>query len=324
MLYFKKIFVLLLFLVLGFQDVNSQNPQSIKIGTLQYGSVNWELNIIKSLELDKKSNINVEIVRLASKNAAAVALQGNAVDLIVTDWFWVSRQRAMGRNFSFIPHSMAAGGLIVGKDSSISNIEDLKDKKIGIAGGQVDKSWLIFRAFYKKKFGKDLAKESKQIFGAPPLLNKKIEQGSFDAILTYWPYQARLLAKDFKKIINITDIIENLGSPAGMPIIGWVFRDEWSKKNKSLLDDFVNVSNEAKKIMLDSDEIWNSIKSDMMAENQETFINLRDIYREGIPKNTTQNHTDGANNLFSTLAEIGGEALVGNSKSLSPGTFWEQ
>ena len=76
--------------------------------------------------------------------------------------------------------------------------------------------------------------------------------------------------------------------------------------------------------MLDSDEIWNSIKSDMMAENQETFINLRDIYREGIPKNITQNHSDGANNLFSTLAEIGGEALVGNSKSLSPGTFWEQ
>ena len=28
-----------------------------------------------------------------------------------------------------------------------------------------------------------LLKESEQIFGAPPLLNKKIEQGSFDAIL---------------------------------------------------------------------------------------------------------------------------------------------
>ena len=102
------------------------------------------------------------------------------MDLIVTDWFWVSRQRSEGRLFSFVPHSMAAGGLIAPKNSNIINDVDLKDKKIGIAGGQVDKGWLIFRAFYKKKYGKDLIKLSKPIFGAPPLLNKKIKQKSFD------------------------------------------------------------------------------------------------------------------------------------------------
>ena len=32
----------------------------------------------------------------------------------------------------------------------IVDIEDLKNKKIGVAGGQVDKGWLIFRAYYKK------------------------------------------------------------------------------------------------------------------------------------------------------------------------------
>ena len=110
------------------------------------------------------------------KNAAAVALQGKAVDLIVTDWFWVSRQRSEDRNFTFVPHSMAAGGLIVSKDSKIAAEMDLKDKKIGVAGGQVDKGWLIFRAYYLKKYGKDLIKLAKPIFGAPPLLNKKIEQ----------------------------------------------------------------------------------------------------------------------------------------------------
>ena len=147
--------------------------QTIKVGSLQYGSVNWELKLIKELELDKKNNFNLEIIELASKNAAAVALQGGAVDLIVTDWFWVSRQRSEGRLFSFVPHSMAAGGLIAPKDSKIVEDVDLKNKKIGIAGGQVDKGWLIFRAFYKKKYGEDLIKLSKPIFGAPPLLNKK-------------------------------------------------------------------------------------------------------------------------------------------------------
>ena len=39
----------------------------------------------------------------------------------------------------------------VSDDSNITNELDLKNKKIGIAGGQVDKAWLIFRAYYKKK-----------------------------------------------------------------------------------------------------------------------------------------------------------------------------
>ena len=42
---------------------------------------------------------------------------------------------------------MAAGGLIAPKDSNIVNDVDLKNKKIGIAGGQVDKEQLIFKSF---------------------------------------------------------------------------------------------------------------------------------------------------------------------------------
>ena len=41
---------------------------------------------------------------------------------------------------------MAAGGLIAPKDSKIVEEVDLKNKKIGIAGGQVDKGWLNFQS----------------------------------------------------------------------------------------------------------------------------------------------------------------------------------
>ena len=222
----KTVFYLLFSLLVFFK----LEAQTIKVGSLQYGSVNWELKLIKELELDKKYNFKLEIIELASKNAAAVALQGDAVDLIVTDWFWVSRQRSEGRFFCFVPHSMAAGGLIAPKNSNITKDVDLKNKKIGIAGGQVDKGWLIFRAFYKKKYGEDLIKLSEPIFGAPPLLNKKIKQKNFDAILTYWPYQAKLLTDDnFKKIIDIKDILKELGIPDGMPVIGWVFKEKWGE-----------------------------------------------------------------------------------------------
>ncbi len=314
----------ILYLIIGLFFFCQAESQTIKVGSLQYGSVNWELKLIKELELDKKNNFNLEIVELASKNAAAVALQGGAVDLIVTDWFWVSRQRSEGRLFSFVPHSMAAGGLIAPKNSNIINDVDLKDKKIGIAGGQVDKGWLIFRAFYKKKYGKDLIKLSKPIFGAPPLLNKKIKQKSFDAILTYWPYQAKLLTdENFKKIIDIKDILSELGIPQGMPVIGWVFKEKWGEASTDIFKNFLKASDEAKKLMLDSDEIWNSVRPFMNAEDDKLFTNLRDIYREGIPRGKfSENQLEGSKKLYSILSKIGGKELVGKATELSPGTFW--
>ena len=316
-------FLLITVFIFCFSLTNS-SANKIRIGSLQYGSVNWELKLIQDLNLDKKNSFELEIVELASKNAAAVALQGGAVDLIVTDWFWVSRQRNESRFFSFIPHSMAAGGLIASKKSNIQNDLDLKNKKIGVAGGQVDKGWLIFRAYYKKKYGTDLINLSRPIFGAPPLLNKKMEQKNFDAILTYWPYQAKLLTdNNFKKVININEILNELGIPNGIPVIGWVFRDAWGEKNNIDLENFIKASEEAKKIMLDSDQIWEKIRPNMMAEDDLLFINLREIYREGIPKKKfTKSQIEGAKRLYSILSKIGGKELVGNAKELSPGTFW--
>ena len=316
-----KLIISLLFSFLFFIGVNSQ---TIKIGSLQYGSVNWELKLIKELELDKKNGFDLEIIELASKNAAAVALQGGAVDLIVTDWFWVSRQRNEGRLFSFVPHSMAAGGLIASTNSKISQDIDLKNKKIGIAGGQVDKGWLIFRAFYKKKYGEDLIKLSEPIFGAPPLLNKKLKQNSFDAILTYWPYQAKLLTDDnFKKVIDIRDILSELGIPRGMPVIGWVFKEKWVDESEEIFKNFLKASDEAKRLMLESDDIWEKVRPYMNASDDKLFKNLRDIYREGIPTGKfTDNQLEGSKKLYSILSKIGGKELVGKATELSPGTFW--
>ena len=320
-----RLLTILLILMISFQSPTiSESKETIRIGTLQYGSVNWELDLIKKLEIDKKFNVDVEIVQLASKNAAAVALQGNSVDLIVTDWFWVSRQRTEKRMFSFIPHSMAAGGIMVNQNSELKKIDDLKGKKIGIAGGQIDKSWLIFRAYYLEKFGEDLVNVSEQVYGAPPLLNKKIEQGSFDAILTYWPYQARLKTKDFVKVISVKDVIKKLGIDSNVPVIGWVFRDEWAIDNSSKLKRFIQASEEAKELMMNSDEVWESIKPSMRVKNEDVFISLREIFREGIPRGFGQNQVNSAAKLFNKLSIIGGKALVGNSTSLAKGTFWLQ
>ena len=52
--------------------------------------------------------------------------------------------------------------------------------------------------------------------------------------------------KDFNTVINISDVIKELGIDGNIPVIGWVFRDDWAKQNEELLSNFVKASNEAK------------------------------------------------------------------------------
>ena len=36
--------------------------------------------------------------------------------------------------------------------------------------------------------------------------------------------------------------------------------------------------------MNESDDVWSKVRPNMNADNDDLFINLRDIYKEGIPK----------------------------------------
>src|SRR5882724_8830755 len=69
---------------------------TIRLGVLKFGTVNWELDVIKANGFDKAEGLDLEIVDLANTGATTVALQAGAVDVIVTDWLWVTRQRAAG------------------------------------------------------------------------------------------------------------------------------------------------------------------------------------------------------------------------------------
>ena len=123
-----------------------RGPPAVRVGVLKFGTVNWELDTIKTHKLDEAEGIDLQIVDLASNQATQVALQGGAVDMIVTDWLWVSRQRADGADFTFAPYSTSAGGVMVPAESDIRSLADLKGAELGVAGGPLDKSWLMLRA----------------------------------------------------------------------------------------------------------------------------------------------------------------------------------
>jgi NitT/TauT family transport system substrate-binding protein len=77
----------------------------IKIGTLKFGSFSWLLDTIQHHGFDKAEGIDLDVVPLASTEATRVGLLSRSLDLIVTDWLWVSRERSSGADFAFSPFS---------------------------------------------------------------------------------------------------------------------------------------------------------------------------------------------------------------------------
>ena len=294
----------------------------LRVGVLEFGTVNWELELIQSRELAKKRGIDLKVVALASGDASTIALQGGAVDMVVTDWIWVSRQRAESNLYTFVPFSNAVGTVMVKADSGIRQVFDLKDKKLGVAGGPSDKTWLLLRAYAQRKLGTDLAQYAQPTYAAPPLLNELMLRGQVDAALNHWNYTARLEVLGMHALIDVPEILRGLGIDRPIPMLGWVFREDWANANSAALKNFLAASYEAKAILASNDAAWDPLRPKMRAENDAVFKALRTSFRAGIPTCSDPRSAATVAETFKILAETGGDKLVGKSRTLSAGTFW--
>lgn len=300
-----------------------QAVEPVRVGLLKFGTVNWEMAVVQDEGLDRKHGVDVQVTELASTNAVSVALQGGSVDLIVGDWIWVNRQRAEGRAFSFFPYSLAVGGLYTRPDADIGTLAALKGRKLGIAGGPVDKSWLLLQARARSQ-GWDIATEVEPVFGAPPLLNQFMLAGDLPAVLNYWHFGARLRAQGMRELIRVPDLLRELGVSQPVPMLGWVFSADWAEQNRAAMLGFLAASYEAKRRLAGDDGLWQALRARTKAEDDATLVLLRDGYRSGIPANLIANGEPAAAQVFGILAREGGPALVGNAQSLQPGTFWQE
>lgn len=295
--------------------------ETVRVGVLKFGTVSWELDTIKRHKLDEKHGITADVQAFASEDATNVALMAGAVDIIVSDWLWVSRQRATGTDLTFVPYSTAVGAIMIPPESPIKSLGDLSGKKIGVAGGPLDKNWLLIQAMAKKDHSKDLAAVNTIIYGAPPLLTEKIQQGELDAVLNFWNYCARLEAKGFRRLTGGHEAAAALGASGPIVALGYVFHESWAKAHPAAIAGFIQASADAKALLERSDDEWKMLAPMIRGEESEQMV-MRDRYREGIPKRSLDDAEKDAKALYSVLASIGGEELVGPSKELMPGTFW--
>jgi NitT/TauT family transport system substrate-binding protein len=299
----------------------SRAAESIRLAVQKTGTFAWELAVIRTHGLDRQANLVIEVSELASPEAGKIALRGGGADIIVSDWLWVSRERGLGAKLTFYPYSSALGAVMVPNSSSIRTLADLRGRKLAVAGGPIDKNWLLLRASMKQD-GIDLKSESTVVYGAPSLLAAKTLGGEMDATINYWNFCAALEAKGLRRLIGIEDLLPRLGAKGRTAMIGYVFDEGWGSANRDAVARFIAMTREAKEILATSDAEWEKIAPLTGAADAATLRAYRDRYREGIPRRPIADEEADARILYRVLAGIGGRELVGPAQELDPGTFY--
>jgi NitT/TauT family transport system substrate-binding protein len=296
--------------------------ETVRIGVLKFGTVSWELDAMQRHGIDRKHGVVVEVLPFAGDNATTTALQGGSVDMIVSDWLFVSRQRAEGGRYVFAPYSTSVGAIMVPKDSPIRTLADLKGRSLGVAGGPLDKNFLLIRALATRDAGLDLTQDASIVYGAPPLLAEKARGGELDAVLIYWNYAARLEAEGFRRLVSGEEAAEAAGASGPIAAIGYVFDEAWAAAHPAAATGFLAASRETKALLKDSDAEWTSLQPLVQAEDDKTLMVLRQRYRDGIPARPVEEEEKDAAALYGVLERLAGEKLVGPGKTLDPGTYW--
>jgi len=295
--------------------------ETVKVAVQKTGTFAWELAVIRAHGLDKQANLTIEVSELASPEAGKIALRSGTADIILSDWLWVSRERSLGAKLTFYPYSSALGAVMVPASSPLRSVADLKGRKLAVAGGPIDKSWLLLQARAKQD-GVDLKSDSTIVYGAPPLLAAKMLDGEMDATINYWNFSAALEAKGFRRLVGIEELLPKLGAKDRIAMVGYVFDESWSSANRDRLSRFIAMTRAAKDILTTSDAEWETIAPLTGAADAATLHAYRDRYREGIPRRPVTDEEADARVLYRVLAEIGGRELVGPAPELQPGTFY--
>jgi NitT/TauT family transport system substrate-binding protein len=323
MLMIKLVFVTALaFAVSACLTSRAEAADRLRIALQKTGTASWEIEVIKARGLDKAANLDIATVELASTEASKVALEGGAADIVVGDWLWAARERALGGKLLFTPYSSALGAVMVPKDSPVHAVAQLAGRTIGVAGGPLDKSWLLLRAAALRS-GLDLVEDARPSYGAPPLIAEKLAEGETETALEFWNFAADLEGRGFRRAIEMADVEKALGASGRVAMTGYVFDEAFAASHKDALRRFFAAAAEARKILAQDPSAWAPIKARLRLKDDATLEVYRQRYLEGVPKRTVAEEAADAGILYRRLKEIGGQKLVGEAKEFDAALFYD-
>ena len=309
------------FVALALAVAPAAAADTVRIAAQKTGTLAWELAVVRAHGLDRQAGLDIVTADLATPEAGKIALRGGSADVIVSDWLWVSRERTLGSKLVFYPYSSAVGAVMAAPTAPIQTLADLKGRSLAVAGGPLDKSWLLLQAALKQD-GVELKTQARIAYGAPALLAAKTLRGEFDATLNYWNICADLEAKGLRRVGGIEDILPKLGARGASAMLGYAFDERWAAQNRDAVARFIAATRKAKEILASSDDEWQRIGPLAGVTDPAALKILRDRYRAGIPRRPIADEEADARILYGVLAQVGGAELVGPARELAPGTFY--
>lgn len=298
---------------------------ALRLGLLQFGSGAWEIAAMEALGLAAARSVTLAPTRLASNDAGRIAFQAGAVDAMLGDLLWAARVKAEGRDLRYLPFSSAEGAVMVPDGSPVRSVADLAGRRLGVAGGALDKSWLLLKA-HARAAGLDLERAAQPVFAAPPLLAAELEQGRLDAALLYWTFCARLEPKGFRRLVSVADLVRGLGIAPEPTLVGYIFDGGFARAHPEVVAGFATASRATKTALASADAAlsgpaWAAARPQMQAPDEATFAALRRGFIAGVPDLSIAAERKAAAALYEVLATLGGAQLVGPAPRLPDGLY---
>lgn len=306
----------------------AEASQKLRVGVQASGSIAWELAVARARGLEEKYGVAVESVTLATTEAGKIALAGGAIDVMLSDWIFVARERALGQKLLFSRHSSALGALMArpgalnAEAGGAALAQGLIGKKLGVAGGSLDKSWLMLQAFALKN-GVDLKKQASLAYAAPPLIAQKLAAGELDAALEFWPFAARLQGEGFVPALTMAEVERALGATGPMVATGFVFAEALLGQQRGAVENFLAMMEEAARLTALDDAAFAHIAPMTGVGDPAVLAILRQHLRDGLIERPLAEDIADAQRIFSAIAQLGGPALTGGATTLDVGLFFD-
>lgn len=299
----------LLVLLLFFWTVHADELPTLKLSVLQYGTAHWELDHLQRAGLDREAGFALEVRLVANLPASRIALSSGGVHGAVVDLTWTQASYAAGERFRYVPYSSQIGNVLAAPQIRIDSLEDLRGKRIGVAGGPDSKGWVILDEAARRR-GIELSHEASVQYAAPPLLNQALLRGQMDVVVTFWNFAAELTAADSAYIaLDMQALMQELGLAPRLPILGYAFREAWVQDNEALLASFVAAITTTKQQLADEPQHWDALRPLMRARDDAHFAALRQGFIDGIPTPLTTERIEQLQQLL-LLTGVQAEAVM--------------
>jgi NitT/TauT family transport system substrate-binding protein len=283
---------------------------SLRLDVVRTGTQAIIPYVIDKHGLDRKHGFVIEQVPNSGVwGANWVSLKGGRADCTVASWLEIEQNRAGGTDTVAVQPLMKMGNaLVVGPESGIDSIEDLRDKKIGVYNPSAP-DWLLIADSVRRRHGLDLGEANEVSAAAPGLLEGLIERGAIDAAFTYTDIALRMQTAGKGRILfTANSLFAEDPRLDGAPFIYYIFKEDFLRENPELAERFRLAYADALGILRTDDAIWTELAGLFEMESEAGIAALRRTIRPILDEDWHPEHAQVLTYMLGRLRALGGES----------------